>query len=120
MQRPIIYLLVILILVATRAVAMDANMHRQTTQIDSPEELWRGYDPEALPLDIEVIQSWQEEGCTFEKLRFTGEIVDGVKVRVFAIQGAPTGAKRLPGVLHIHGGGQTASLAWVRYWAKRG
>lgn len=28
--------------------------------------------------------------------------------------------KRLPGVLHIHGGGQTASLEWVRFWVRRG
>jgi dienelactone hydrolase len=26
----------------------------------------------------------------------------------------------VPGILHIHGGGQTASLAWRQYWAKRG
>lgn len=84
------------------------------------KDLWKGYDPEALPLEEESLQSWQEEGCTFTKLRFTGEIVDGVKTRVFAIQGAPTGGKKLPGLLHIHGGGQTASLAWVKYWAKRG
>jgi len=39
---------------------------------------------------------------------------------VFAIQGAPTAGKHLPGILHLHGGGQTASLAWVQFWAKRG
>jgi dienelactone hydrolase len=86
----------------------------------SARDLWKGYDPEALPLEVESLQSWEEEGCTYEKLRFTGEIAEGVKIRVFAIQGAPTGGKKRPGLLHIHGGGQTASLAWVKFWAKRG
>ncbi len=39
---------------------------------------------------------------------------------MFAIRGAPREGTRLPGILHIHGGGQTASLDWVRFWAKRG
>lgn len=88
--------------------------------ITSPADLWRGYDPTALPLEVETIQSWEEKGCRYEKLRFTGEIVNGGKVRVFAIQGAPKVGKSRPGILHIHGGGQTASLAWVKYWAERG
>ncbi len=41
-------------------------------------------------------------------------------MRVFAIRGAPTHGTRLPGILHIHGGGQTASLEWVRFWTSRG
>ena len=55
-----------------------------------------------------------------EQLSFTGETWEGVKVRVFAYRGAPAHGEKLPGVLHLHGGGQTASLAWVRYWAGRG
>ena len=42
------------------------------------------------------------------------------KLKDNAIQGAPRSAVRAPGVLHIHGGGQTASLDWVRFWAGRG
>ena len=41
-------------------------------------------------------------------------------MRVFAIRGGPQNGSGLPGILHIHGGGQTASLDWVRFWAKRG
>ncbi len=47
-------------------------------------------------------------------------MAERAKVRVYAIQGAPRQGTRLPGILHIHGGGQTASLDWVRYWVKRG
>jgi hypothetical protein len=77
-------------------------------------------DVESLPLDVEVLRSWKEAGCNYRKLTYVSEIGDGSKIRIFAIQGAPEGAKHLPGILHIHGGGQTASPAWVQYWAKRG
>src|SRR6185369_16174733 len=42
--------------------------------------------------------------------------------RVFAYRGMPTGKEgdRFPAVLHIHGGGQTAWLQWVRFWTRRG
>ena len=60
------------------------------------------------------------EGIALEKLRFTSERDEGGKVRVFAIRGRRETDSSLPGILHIHGGGQTASLDWVRYWAKRG
>jgi dienelactone hydrolase len=86
----------------------------------SPAELWRGVEVEQLPLDIQVIKSWEAEGCSYEKLTYVSEIADGTGIRIFAIRGAPKGAERMPGILHIHGGGQTASLAWVQYWAKRG
>ena len=86
-------------------------------QLQNAEELWDGYDPRAEPLEIAVAKSWEEGAIRFEQLSFTGETWEGVKVRVFAYRGAPTHGEKLPGILHLHGGGQTASLAWVRYWA---
>jgi dienelactone hydrolase len=92
----------------------------QSAEITSPAELWQGYDPVALPLEVTSLEKWEEQGCSFEKLRFTAEEVDGAKVRVFAIAGAPPTGPSRPGILHIHGGGQTASLDWVRFWTTRG
>ena len=89
-------------------------------KIASVENLWRGFDPEALPLDVETTKTWEEQGAVFQTLRFTGESTKSAKVRVFAICGAPKIGRRLPGILHVHGGGQTASLDWVRYWVRRG
>jgi dienelactone hydrolase len=88
--------------------------------IASVDDLWHGIDPEALPLEVETIRTWEEQGAVYQTLRFTGERAQGSRVRVFAIQGAPREGPALPGVLHVHGGGQTASLDWVRFWAKRG
>lgn len=91
-----------------------------TSEIDSIEALWAGFDPRSDPLEIEVIETIEEDGIRMERLYFTGETWQGEKVRVYAIIGAPTSGENLPGILHIHGGGQTASLAWVRFWANRG
>ena len=86
----------------------------------SVQELWAGYDPRVLPLDIEVKEEWTEDHIHYRKFYFTGEIWEGVPVRVFAYTGTPVDGKKLPAVLHIHGGGQTARLEWVKFWAKRG
>jgi len=34
--------------------------------------LWRDFDPEAMPLEVETIRVWEEEGAAFQSLRFTG------------------------------------------------
>ncbi len=84
-------------------------------------ELWAGYDPRTEPLDIEITRSWDEQGIHIEQLRFTGETRKGTSVRVFAYRGVPLQpADKVAGVLHIHGGGQTASLEWIRFWGERG
>lgn len=92
----------------------------EPARITSPEALWQGFNPETEPLEIESLRVWEEGPGIYEKLRFTGETVGDAEVRVFAIQGAPKDAERCPGILHIHGGGQTASLAWVQFWVERG
>jgi len=85
-----------------------------------PAELWRGYDPEAIPLDTQLLDQWEQDGIRLRSVFFTSEVYRGTPVRVYAIYGAPIGKTRLPAVLHIHGGGQTASLEHVLFWAKRG
>jgi dienelactone hydrolase len=83
-------------------------------------QLWSGYDPRALSLDIEIKQAWTDGDVKLQRLYFTSEISGGVPARIYAITGVPRREGKVPGILHIHGGGQTASLDWVRYWTKRG
>jgi hypothetical protein len=42
------------------------------------------------------------------------------KVRVYAISAVPRSLKPVPGVLHIHGGGQTVNKSWLKFWNERG
>src|SRR5205823_6662183 len=51
---------------------------------------------------------------------FTGMTHGDTKVRVYALYAAPARGKKWPGVLHVHGGGQTVSPEWLRFWAGRG
>ncbi len=100
----------------------DPKPDESAPEIESIDALWAGFDPRKDPLELEVIRTDEEdEGrIQVEWLYFTGQTWDGTKTRVFAYRGSPKHGKGLPGVLHIHGGGQTANIDWPRYWARRG
>jgi dienelactone hydrolase len=90
-------------------------------EIESIDELWAGFDPRALPLEVEVVKAWDEGDVHLETIYFTGEVFEGEKTRIFGYVGRPRNVTgKVPGILHIHGGGQTANLDWPRFWAKRG
>jgi dienelactone hydrolase len=86
----------------------------------TPEALWADFDPRKEPLEIEVTKRWTEHGSNLTEFTFTGMTHEGSKVRVYAISSIPEGKVHLPGVLHIHGGGQTVNPQWLRFWNDRG
>lgn len=105
-----------LVLFAVSGPLATAPGHSQTT----PSAVWAGFDPRAEPLETQIIKRWNEHGARYTELMFTGMTHEGSKVRVYAISSAPEGQKNLPGILHIHGGGQTVSPGWLRFWNDRG
>jgi dienelactone hydrolase len=109
-----------LLFAATGLTGAPLSVWAQGSAMDTPEKVWRDFRPDAPDPEIETIRSWHEAESDFQTLRFTAERESGGRVRVFAIRGAPGDGTRLPGILHIHGGGQTASLDWVRFWTSRG
>jgi dienelactone hydrolase len=86
----------------------------------TPAEVWAGYDPRQEPLEVEVKRRWSGRGADWSEFYFTGMTYEGSKVRIYAIYAAHTGGKNLPAVLHVHGGGQTVSPGWLRFWTGRG
>lgn len=84
------------------------------------EELWQGLDPRKEPLDTEVLLEWEEDGVIMKVLRYRIGIFKGQKAMMAAIYGYPAGAKNLPGLVQIHGGGQYADYRAVLTNAKRG
>ena len=98
--------------------------------IITAEELWLGKDSSIMNDDLEetIICSYIDDGIFYKESYFTsrevtdnfGKVGAGGKVRIYAIYGATEGAKNLPAVLHVHGGGQTVNKEWVSFWAKRG
>jgi hypothetical protein len=84
------------------------------------EDLWYNYDPSKEPLDIEILNKWEKDGVILKAVRFRAGIFKGRKSMIAGIYGYPKDAKNLPGLLQIHGGGQSASENAVLTNAKRG
>jgi len=84
-------------------------------------KLWADFDPRKEPLEIVTVRKWTEDGSDMHAFYFTGETYEGEKARIYAVYGAPKNtSKKLPAVLHIHGGGQTAFVEWLKFWNRRG
>ncbi|MDF7809411.1 acetylxylan esterase [Pontiellaceae bacterium B12219] len=113
MKRWYVVVLAGLLGVASLSIAEDID-------VMGPEEIWAGYDPRAEPLDEEILKTWEEDGATYKEVYFNGELFDGKYVRIYGIYAAPTGAKNLPGLLHIHGGGQTVNKDWLKVFTAEG
>jgi|TARA_B100000959_G_scaffold48940_1_gene50398 cephalosporin-C deacetylase-like acetyl esterase len=82
--------------------------------------LWEGYDPRVEPLEVEVVREWEQDGLTVRYLRYRIGTFKGKAARMAAFYAFPKKGKDLPGVIHIHGGGQRASLTQVVYFASKG
>ncbi|BBH22148.1 hypothetical protein Back11_34930 [Paenibacillus baekrokdamisoli] len=92
----------------------------------SPEQVWKDYNPSREPLEVEVLKQWTEDGNCFKEMYFTGKTTGSEKTtgagktRIYAVYSAPEEGELLPGILHVHGGGQTVNLDILRYWNERG
>ena len=83
-------------------------------------ELWAGFDPRKDPLDIEVLKEWELDGVVCRIVRYQVGVFKGAPSRVAAFYAFPKGGTKLPAILEMHGGGQSASLNSVVTYAKRG
>ena len=83
-------------------------------------EMWDGFDPRKEPLDVEVLHQWEEEEIVLQVLRYRIGIFKGQKAMMAGVFGYPKGAKAIPGLLQIHGGGQYADRNAPLTNAKRG
>lgn len=84
------------------------------------EELWAGFDPRAEPLDVEILKEWEEGGVVLKVLRYRVGVFKEQKAMMAAVYGHPKGAVKIPGLVQIHGGGQSAQAEAVLTNAKRG
>lgn len=84
------------------------------------QELWAGFDPRKDPLETRLVREWEEEGITYRYVTFHIGTFKGKPARMAAFLGFPKGSRKLPGLLHLHGGGQRAFLHEVKFYARRG
>ena len=85
------------------------------------DAMWAGIDPQAEPLETEVVKEWEQDGVVLRVIRFRIGIFKGEKALLAGVYGFPKNATgKLPSLLQIHGGGQYADQRAVIANAKRG
>lgn len=84
------------------------------------EQLWSDFDPRKEPLDAKVVREWEKDGTVFRYVTYQVGTFKGVKARMAAFYGFPKGGQKVPGLLHLHGGGQRAFLHEVEFYAEQG
>ena len=82
--------------------------------------LWADFNPRAEPLQSQLVREWEEDGLVLRYVTFHIGTFKGKPARMAAFYGFPKHAKKVPGLLHLHGGGQRAFLREVKYYAQRG
>lgn len=86
------------------------------------DELWAGFAEldRGTPLEVEVLKEWEQDGVVCRVMRYQVGVFKGAPARVAAFYAFPKGGAKLPALVDIHGGGQSASLSSVVTFAKRG
>lgn len=86
------------------------------------DQLWEGFADldKTTPLETEVLREWEQEGVVCRVVRYQVGVFKGAPSKVAAFYAFPKGGTKLPAILEMHGGGQSASLNSVVTYAKRG
>lgn len=84
------------------------------------KELFADFDPRKDPLDAKIVREWDKDEIFYRYVTYHVGTFKGEPACMAAFFAFPKGAKKLPGLLHIHGGGQRAFLHEVEFYAKRG
>ena len=85
-------------------------------------ELWAGFEEldRTTPLDAALLKAWEQDGLVCRLVRYQVGVFKGRPSRVAAFYAFPKGGTKLPALLDLHGGGQSASLDSVVSYARRG
>ena len=110
------------------AIALVGSVLSMVTQAqDSAVEYWNAYDATAAPLQVEVVKEWSDEAGSYQLVRYRLGTLHGTNKSaspvIAAYYGYPVTASSdspVPGIVHIHGGGQRANQGRVSDWVKLG
>jgi hypothetical protein len=105
--------------IAVRLLVPLAALHAADIP-QSVNQLWADFDPRKAPLETEILKAWEQDGLVCRIVRYQVGIFREAPAKVAAFYAFPKGAKKLPGLLQMHGGGQSASLDSVVTDAKHG
>lgn len=106
-----------LYLVITPTVTVADEMRPIPTTVES---LWKNVDVSKDPLDVKLVREWEKQGIIYRYVTFHIGTFKNQPARMAGFYAFPKNGQKLPGLLHIHGGGQRAFLHEVEAYAKRG
>lgn len=109
--------LILLTLATTNVIRAAPNAEARAETVG---QLWADYDPREEPLAARISKEWVENDNTYRLVSYNVGTFKGKMARMAAYYGFPKNAERVPGLLHIHGGGQRAFLNEVQYYAGQG
>ena len=86
------------------------------------DQLWADFAAldKDTPLETEVLKEWEQDGVVCRIVRYQVGVFKGAPSRVAAFYAFPKGGAKLPAIVDLHGGGQSASLNTVVTYARRG
>ena len=87
---------------------------------ESVDEIRDGFDPRKEPLEAEILKEWEDDGVLCRIVRYRIGVFKGTKSMMAGIYAFPRGGKNLPGLIQVHGGGQSANLNAATTNARRG
>ena len=91
---------------------------------DPVTDFWGKYNPHEFPLNVQVVKEWQDEKGNYQLVIYDLGKLNGTNKsaspKIAAYYGYPKGAKNVPGIVQIHGGGQRANKSRVQSWVELG
>ena len=109
-----------LVMVGTCLKAEDTFEPYASDVPESAVALWEDYDPRHEPLNIEVVQEWENDGVVTRYVTFTVGTFKGKESRIAGYYCLPAGKAKLPAFVWAHGGGQRADRRRGEYFARQG
>ena len=76
---------------------------------ESVDDIWEGFDPRKEPLETEILKEWEDDGVVCRIVRYRIGVFKRTKSMMAGIYAFPKGGKNLPGLVQVHGGGQSAN-----------
>ena len=90
-------------------------------------KLWEDYDATAAPLAVEVVKEWGDDAGRYQLVRYqlgmqrgTNKTASPVIAAYYGYPKSASAVSQVPGIVHIHGGGQRANKGRVADWVKLG
>jgi hypothetical protein len=83
-------------------------------------DLWKNYDAQIEPLDVQVVEEWKADGVVTRYITFKVGTFKGADARIAAYYSFPDNGEKNAAFVWSHGGGQRAERGRGVYFAKQG